>query len=615
MNDKLSHRGPNGSKVWYNRSVALGHQMLHTTTESLHEILPFEENGLTITADARIDNRKELSEKIGLENKASISDSYFILKAYQKWGENCPEKLLGDFAFVVWDESNQKLFCARDHMGVKPFYYYLSDEAFFFATEIKALLTIPEVKCELNELALASHLLPVNRNKRLTFYKNISTLTPAHTLTLTLNANKIMQYWKLDIKKQKILDSDEEYTNAFSKIFAEAVKCRLRSAHPIGFELSGGLDSSSIVCMAQKIFNNTKDNHKININTFSMVFDDLPQVDEKYYIKKVIEDNDEIKPHFIISDNISPLKRIDNILWHQEEPFYTSNMSIIWNLYNKMKEKHIRVLLVGDGGDETTMSHDQYFLRDLAINKQWKKLINEIKDFSKRSNQPLPNLLLNEILLPFTPTYLKTFYKKFLYNSSGKSGNFIFNKEFTKKLGGIDYLMNFHHDVIASKDKTFRNYHYFLLNTISIQYLIEMEDRIASAFSIEPRYPFFDKRLIEFCYAIPNNMKFRFGWNRYILRISMENLLPKDIQWRPLKKYFDPLLDKNLILFEKNLLEEIIDDNPIIKKFFNIDMLMDIYKNYNSGHDNKNLDKLWQVLIIYLWLKNNKILTDETISS
>ena len=129
MNDTLAHRGPDGSRVRCKGSVAFGHQMLHTTPESVQEVLPFENknSGLVITADARIDNRKELSEELGLENNIEVSDSQFILKAYEKWGEKCPENLLGDFAFAIWDKNREILFCARDHMGVRPLYYYLSD--------------------------------------------------------------------------------------------------------------------------------------------------------------------------------------------------------------------------------------------------------------------------------------------------------------------------------------------------------------------------------------------------------------------------------------------------------------------------------------------------------
>ena len=124
MNNRFSHRGPDGSAIWHDRPIALGHQMLWTTRNLCMRNYHFmTQKGLVITADARIDNRKELSKKLDIENIEEISDSYFILKSYEKWGEKCPEYLLGDFAFVIWDENKRTLFCARDHMGIKPFYY------------------------------------------------------------------------------------------------------------------------------------------------------------------------------------------------------------------------------------------------------------------------------------------------------------------------------------------------------------------------------------------------------------------------------------------------------------------------------------------------------------
>ena len=196
MNDSLRHRGPDGSGIWVNGPVALGHQMLHTTSESLHEKLPFkdETSGLVITADARIDNRDELAPLLKLENSEKVSDSLFILRSYQKWGDKCPEKLLGDFAFAIWDTVKEQLFCARDHMGIKPFYYYLSDDAFYFATEIKSLFNLLDVHPRLNELRVAYHLI-IKFVDELTFYENIISLTAAHSLKIDHKGNDILRYW------------------------------------------------------------------------------------------------------------------------------------------------------------------------------------------------------------------------------------------------------------------------------------------------------------------------------------------------------------------------------------------------------------------------------------
>jgi len=239
MNNRLAHRGPDGSSVWNKGPIGFGHQMLWTTSESLHEKLPFndEKSGLIITADARIDNRKELSEELGIEDKEEISDSYYILKSYEKWGERCPKYLLGDFSFAIWDENEEKLFCARDHMGIKSFYYYLNENIFVFGTEIKALFVIKEVPYELNERKLALFLIKDILDKNMTFYEMINGLEPSHSLTLTKSGASIKQYWNLDPKKEIIMDSDEEYFQTFKDIFNEAVKCRLRSNFPIGFFL------------------------------------------------------------------------------------------------------------------------------------------------------------------------------------------------------------------------------------------------------------------------------------------------------------------------------------------------------------------------------------------
>ncbi len=198
MNDSLSHRGPDGSDFWFEGSVGLAHQMLHTTNESLHEKLPLEENGMVITADARIDNRNELSHKLNIPDKENISDSYFILKAYERWGEKCPNELLGDFAFAIWDTWKGELFCARDHMGVKPFYYYLTDELFAFATELKAILSIAEVPRKINDVRIAQYLLSILGDKEITFYEGIQRLPAAHTLKINSKNIFCDKYWTLN---------------------------------------------------------------------------------------------------------------------------------------------------------------------------------------------------------------------------------------------------------------------------------------------------------------------------------------------------------------------------------------------------------------------------------
>lgn len=616
MNDRLSHRGVDGSRVWVEGSVALGHLMLHTTSESLYEKLPFEDvnSDLVITADARIDNRKELSKELNIEDKVDVPDSFFILKAYEMWGEKSPEHLLGDFAFSIWDKNKEKLFCARDYMGVKPFYYYLSDKLFIFATEMKALFSIQEVPNEINELKVAFHLKIISTDKKFTFYKDIFPLTSAHSLSIGKNIVDKRKYWKLDPESQIIMDSDEEYIEKFRQIFAEAVNCRLRSAFPIGFELSGGMDSSSIVCMAKKITD--EKNSQVDINTFSMIFDDFPEVDERHYIHKVIEKGG-INPCFIPSDRTSPLENIGTIIFNQDQPFYTPNMTILWNMHQKMEDNNIRVLLSGNGGDEV-ISHGDNYIQELATSKQWKKLIREVTGYRKRADENIINLLLKEVFIPLAPVSMKTSIKNILISLNIKKFENedidVLDEEFIRSLDCEDYLKEINKESTIELADTARKYHHFIIDKSSHQYILEMIDRIASNFSIEPRYPFFDKRLIEFCYAIPDEMKFRYGWDRYIQRVALKDILPTEIQWRPLKKLFDPVFEKNFLSYEKDLLEEIIfDNNQEIEKYINLDLVKISYKEFISGSNNNSnrihfiSNYLWLIVLLYLWLQNRDL--------
>lgn len=607
MNDKIAHRGPDGSRIWCEGPVAFGHQMLHTTQESLHEELPFEdeESGLVITADARIDNRKELAPKLGIEDNEFVSDSYFILKAYEKWGEKCPEELLGDFTFAIWDKNKEQLFCARDHMGVKPFYYHLSDDYFTFSSEIKSILILHHTPKNLNELKIAFHLMHTPHDRKFTFYKDIFSLTAANFLKISGRNFVKSEYWKLDPNRQIIFDNDDKYFSTFREIFTEAVNCRLRAAFPIGFELSGGLDSSSVVSISKKILSKKKSDY--SLKTFSLVFDELPEVDESYYITKIINDGN-IEASFLFGDKISPLENVKTILWYQDQPFSNILMSLHWHNFKKMEKNEIRILLGGTGGDQV-LSKGNNYLRDLAASGSWKLFFRELKGYSKRTNQKIFYLFSFYFLSIMLPKFVrkKLFEKILKINFLDCTRDFnILNDQFKERLGGEDYL----NDIAGTSDKiteslnTARKHHYSLLNQLSHQYVLESQNKLASSYSIEVRHPFYDKRVLEFCYSVPDDIKFRYGWDRYLLRVAMDNILPKEIQWRPLKKYFTGYAERNLLL-EKKCLNRYLFLNKKIQSYVNPSILRRMYEKYESKEYKRGIIStcLWDALILSLWLK------------
>ena len=595
VNNSLSHRGPDGSAIWLNGYVGLGHQMMWTTQESLNEKLPFEEGELVITADARIDNRKELSEKLHVKNNEDVSDSYFILKAYEMWGENCPEHLLGDFAFAIWDKKGEKLFCAKDHMGVKPFYYYLTDELFVFGTEIKAIINISIIPFELNEERLALFLTENDLfEKESTFYKDIRSLTSAQSLIIDKNKSRHKRYWKLNSESQIIMDSDEDYAKAFLEIFTEAVRCRMRSYNSIGVMLSGGLDSSSVTCMANKI--NIENESKDRIQSFSYIFDDYPSIDERYYINKVVELGG-IKSHFIKSDEISPLDEIEDKLTFYDQPLSTYHIGVIHESNKIIQKMGIRILLTGEGGDQI-VSHGTNFLEELLITFQWKKLMNNINNISEVRRGNRYKLFISTVF------HLINYYKLQwpIFFSLLKSDDKIVNKEFSNKykLNEISNQLERYYNVTNEKET-----HYYFIE-LGRQLSFEMLDQDSSMFSIDMRHPFYDKRLVEFCYAIPSEIKIKFGFSRYVNRIALEGILPKEIQWRPTKSKMG-FVGANNFLSEKKIIERVINDNDkIIRKYVDLNKLQKAFRIGLEDKSSISTTYLWRVVLFYFWLLNKE---------
>lgn len=607
MNNALSHRGPDGSDILVYETIAFGHQMLQTTHESIHEKLPIEDknSGLIITADARIDNREELSKELDIENNEKFSDSYFILKAYQKWNENCPKKLLGDFTFVIYDKHKEELFCARDHMGVKPFYYYLSDNAFYFATEIKAILSIPELSFEINEVRVAQYLLSELKDREITFYKEIFRLPAAHSIKINSDGFVLDKYWSLDPDFELKLPSDEDYVNKFREIFMEAVKCRLRSNINPGFLLSGGLDSSSIVCTAKKILNADKENY---LKTFSATFDDVPQCDEKEFINAIVSEG-YIEPHYIRADMTSPLVDYKKVFFHEDEPFFAANLFLNWCLLSKANKEGINIILDGFDGD-STISYGKGYFNELLKSMNVMKFVKESFKYSKLRNLNSNRFFIGNLIENFTPKLLKKI-KKYRVKTTINPQNLqdIINEQFSHEINIDEIVNSVPLDQINAPKKP-RDHHYNRINSGLLQFGIEINDKIGGAFGIEQRYPFFDVRLIEFCLSLPTQYKLSEGWDRIILRRAMNNILPPKIQWRILKSKLGANFRRNFMLYEKELIEKMIyQDYFMIEKYVDEDVLKRSYKLYQEicPKKNKSVMNVWKAITLGLWLKDSQI--------
>jgi asparagine synthase (glutamine-hydrolysing) len=618
MVDILAHRGPDGAKIWSEGAIGLGHRMLWTTPESLLETLPLinQRGDCVITADARIDNREELIAALNLCDRAfeKITDSQLILAAYDKWGENCPKHLLGDFAFAIWDKRQQTLLCARDHFGVRPFYYHhCPGRIFVFASEIKALFCSSEVPQRLNELRIGDYLEVMLEDKVITFYEDIFRLPPGHSLTVNRKGLQLQHYWSLDPTRELRLSSDAEYAEAYREIFTEAVRCRLRSAFPVGSTLSGGLDSSSITCVGRELLAQQGGQP---LKTFSAVFDKVSQCDERPYINAVLAQG-RVEPYYIHADQLSPLSDIDRVLWHQDEPFYAPNLFMHWGLYQSAQQQGVRIFLDGLVGDSTVF-HGWEYLIDLARTGRWLTLARVAEATAKRHGHPPWKLTRHHLwhhgVRPRVPQRLRQAWR--LLRRRNPLAAFqlcpIVNPEFAKHIGLSDRIRAFQEDTSLWSA---RNYHHQYLSTGEIPLALEVANKAASAFAIETRFPFTDRRLVEFCLAIPPAQKLHNGYTRMIVRRALVNELPEKIRWRSDKANLAPNFRQGLLTFERDRLEQLILENPqAIEAYVDVDALRSVYQRYVSGGLKADVLPVWLAVTLALWLhhKNLNASTDET---
>jgi asparagine synthase (glutamine-hydrolysing) len=649
MTATLAHRGPDGEGLWTEGPVGLGHRMLWTTQESLREQLPFANGAgdLVLTADARIDNREELISRLGLRPRrpGPITDSELILAAYERWGENCPEALLGDFAFAIWDSRNQALFCARDHFGVKPFFYFASGRTFAFASEIKAMFCLPEVPRRLNEVRVADYLVSLFADKAITFYENILRLPPGCRMTVTRDGTRLASYWELDPSRELRLRSDEEYAEAFREQFAAAVRCRLRSAFPVGSLLSGGLDSSSVTCMASQLI---AGNNGPCLPTFSAVFDAVPECDEQPFIGAVLAQGG-YEPVVVPGDQHGPFGDLEQILWFEDEAIYGPGLYLSWVLHAAARDRGVRVLLDGHDGD-ATVSHGYGYLDDLARSGRWLALAIEAKGLARLYRES-PGKLWWHYARQYgaqcfaarsaarAVSYRLRRWRRCPAASSPLPLGATVHPDFRRRIGLAERYLAARlaggggalsaaqrpatgagpragADRSARPDpaggtQSARTEHYQTLTDGAQTFGLELLDRAACAFSLEVRYPFWDKRLVEFCLALPPEQKLNRGWSRVVMRRAMAGILPEKVRWRSDKTDFTPNLARGLRTFERDRLDRaILRDTRVIESYVNLPVVHEIYRRFVAGDVRANphdVFAIWRVASLALWLRYSEV--------
>ena len=563
---------------------------------------------MTLIADARIDNRPDLIGALPLEIQplGKTTDAELILKAYETWGEHCPERLVGDFAFAIWDSRKGRLFCARDHLGVKPFYYYQSSNIFAFASEIKALWVLPEVPRKINELRIADHLAFQVEDRQITLYEHIHRLPPACILMIQNGNIEQRIYWSLNPSREIRFSREQDYVHSFKELFDEAVRCRLRAHNKKGSMLSGGLDSSSIACTARDILNCGSSKQ---LQTYSAIFPHLTEsvlhtVDERSYIDMALEQGG-FRPNFVSVGKLSPLNAQGEMFDILDEVYMAPNLYMHLALYRAANANGMRVLLDGTDGD-STVSHGYEYLSDLARQLRWLELYRQSSLIAEREGEhsSKSSIIRKHAIRQLIPEQMVN-AKRYITGERQPRwlARSVLRAEFALK---IDYAERMRSLIEAHQGPQSSRYqHWREIKSGSTSLSLELVDKLSSMLSIELRYPFYDSRLVEFCLALPAGLKLSNGWTRAILRQAIDGVVPEGIRWRPTKANFLPAFGLSLIEHDHKLLDHYIYlDYQVIDPYVDIAKLREAYSRFRNKPAWSALDSqmVYGAVILAMWL-------------
>ena len=586
------HRGPDDQGFLVDGPVGLGHCRLSIIDLSPlgHQPMANEDGSLWIVFNGEIFNYIELKKELSdLGHKfRSNTDTEVILRAYREWGVECLQRFNGMWAFAIWDAEKKQIFCSRDRFGIKPFYYFKNDDSFIFGSEIKSLLALDSIKREAEEERVFNYLFyGIEDYDDKTFFKNIKQLSGSHYMIIDLSGPGP----KLEIKKwYTFFDCDViDYSASVNDekelidLLQDSVKIRLRSDVSVGSCLSGGLDSSSVVCIAAKLLRSVG---SLCQEVFTSSFPG-EAIDESAYAQKVIDVTGCVG-NFIHPEIKGLKENLGKIVWHQEEPFGGFGAYAQWLIMEKARAKNVKVMLDGQGGDELFFGYERYYafyFLDCLLKKG--KIIEFAKEFymaAKNSRLDIKNLVqyffyfsffgLRKIRIAFQ---LKSFLKNDQYDQFANGARNLFR---------IKDLFSLQRDEIMGRQ---------------LSHLLKYEDRNSMAHSVEARLPLLDHRLVEFACRLSPKRKIRNGWTKYIFRKAMKGIVPDDIRWRKIKIGFEVTEEKWLAEFYPEI-KKIFSNDPVSGRYIDIDYFL-------KKLEQKKVPArfLWRAYNLELWMRKFEI--------
>lgn len=534
MTEVIRHRGPDNQSIkgLFHDQTWLGHCRLSVidTSKVGNQPMEYKNGRYWLTYNGEVYNYIELRielEKMGYSFQTK-TDSEVILAAYDKWGGDFVNHFNGMFSFVIVDLENHTYIAARDRFGVKPLYYWIPSDRRYLAigSEIKEFIGLPGWDPKVNGQRAYDYLkYGLTDHTKETMFQNVFQLRGGESLQGTLDAPtseiKITRWYHPKIQRLSISPSEAE--EHFLELFENACRLRLRSDVKLGSCLSGGLDSSAIVCVVNNILKESKTAHMQK--TVSAISRNA-RCDESAYIQSVLQARG-INGYFVEPSPEKLLNIHRRLIWHQDEPFGSTSIFAQWCVFQKAKEMGLTVMLDGQGADELLVGYHDFFapmFASLFAKFHWKKLFNEMAMCRKIHNYSY-SIALKGLLNTFMPDKLLEFSKK-VYRKQGYDSMW-FSPE---RLGADQKAPKYYR--VKNRAKTVQELSRQKLYYTNLPMLLRYEDRNSMAHSIESRLPFLDYRLVEWLQSLPDDQKLCNGQTKVVMRGAMKGILPEDVRMR-----------------------------------------------------------------------------------
>lgn len=535
MNEAMSDWRADRVGLWNDGPTAVGCRLLEITPESQHERPPTRHPaapGLVGVADAWLDNREALCDALGVpvDERATQADAALLLLAYSTWGERCVDRLEGIFAFAIWDERRERLFCARDHMGVRPFLFFDGPEQFVFASDVRAVLAVEGVPEELDEEAALAKIVryPTLLLDRALF-EGIRKLRAGRTLTVSRQGRVERTYWEPTQQPELRLASDEAYADHVREQLERAVTRTLRTAYPVGAHLSGGLDSSTVTVLAARGLR-ARGRALAGVYSWSPPPDDPGTIpdDERALVEAVCA-QEGLRATYT---DLTP-EKVAAFMARDIRTKPTSTLLAEIEVQRDAEQRGIRVLLSGWGGDEGIAFNGRGYLAELTTGGRWLTALRESRAYCREHGGSVMRELLHHGVLPAIPLTVLRWMGRDESTTARRVRETVPDgwsrldsraRTFLrlKWLAGREQP-----GAAAMRSRLFKLGHLYL----------RVEDWATEGArrGLVYRFPLLDPRIVELSFSLPSRFYYQNGWRRHGLRLTVDGVLPSQVQWNACK--------------------------------------------------------------------------------